>query len=73
VRVTEKGQVTIPQAVRHALGIRPGDEVEIECEDEHAVIRRVSRPERVAERIAAYRGAADAGLNTEEILELTRR
>ena len=73
MRVTEKGQVTIPQSIRHALGIRPGDEVEFECEDEHAIIRRTARPERVAERIAAYRGAADAGLSTEEILELTRR
>lgn len=73
MRVTEKGQVTIPQEIRHALGIRPGDEVAFDCEGEHAVLRRVARPEQVAERVAAYRGVADAGLSTEEILKLTRR
>jgi AbrB family looped-hinge helix DNA binding protein len=73
VRVTEKGQVTIPQEIRRALGIRPGDEVEFVAEDQYAVLRRVARPERVAERLAAYRGAADAGMSTEEILNLTRR
>lgn len=71
MRVTEKGQVTIPQSVRVALGINPGDEVEFECEAEHAVLRRVAQTEQVAERIAAYRGAASGGLSTEEILELT--
>jgi antitoxin PrlF len=28
VRITEKGQVTIPKQVRDALGLRTGDEVE---------------------------------------------
>ena len=27
-RVTSKGQVTIPKAVRERLGLRPGDEIE---------------------------------------------
>jgi AbrB family looped-hinge helix DNA binding protein len=27
-RVTEKGQVTIPKAVRERLGVHPGDEIE---------------------------------------------
>lgn len=26
-RISEKGQITIPAAIRHALGLRPGDEV----------------------------------------------
>lgn len=72
MRVTDKGQVTIPQPVRVALGIKPGDEVEFECAAEHAVLRRVAQRDRVAERIAAYRGSARGGLSTEEILELTR-
>lgn len=32
-KVTSKGQITIPKAVRDSLGIRPGDEVEIVIED----------------------------------------
>jgi antitoxin PrlF len=31
-KVTSKGQMTIPKAVRDRLGIRPGDEVEIVIE-----------------------------------------
>jgi antitoxin PrlF len=38
--VTSKGQVTIPKAMRDALGIRPGAQVEFELEDSRIVIRR---------------------------------
>ena len=30
MRVTQKGQVTIPLAIRRALGIRPGSDVDFE-------------------------------------------
>ena len=72
MKVTEKGQVTIPQPVREALGIGQGSEVEFEVKGDHAVLRRVSAPEQVAERLARYRGSADAGLGTDAILALTR-
>ena len=72
MKVNRKFQVTIPQSIREALGIRPGDEVEFVSEGSEAVLRRVVRPEVVAERLASYRGSADAGLSTEEILKLTR-
>jgi AbrB family looped-hinge helix DNA binding protein len=32
-RVTTKGQVTIPKAIRDELGIRPGDEVDFVRDD----------------------------------------
>jgi AbrB family looped-hinge helix DNA binding protein len=38
--VTSKGQVTIPKAMRDALGIRPGAQVEFELEDSRIVIRK---------------------------------
>ncbi|MDX1661750.1 MAG: AbrB/MazE/SpoVT family DNA-binding domain-containing protein [Gemmatimonadota bacterium] len=41
-KVTTKGQVTIPKALRDRLGIRPGDEVEFEIRDGHATLRRVA-------------------------------
>jgi AbrB family looped-hinge helix DNA binding protein len=36
-RVTSKGQVTVPKAVRDALGIREGDEVVFHVEGNRAV------------------------------------
>lgn len=71
MRVTQKGQVTIPLAVRRALGIHPGSDVEFEL-DEHGARMLVDR-ERVAEEIDRMRGAGEVELTTDEILALTRR
>ncbi|MFO8043001.1 MAG: AbrB/MazE/SpoVT family DNA-binding domain-containing protein [Alkalispirochaeta sp.] len=73
MRVTEKGQVTIPQSIRNALGITPGTEVEFELKGDQALVRRVIRPEVVAERMERYAGRADVGMSTDEILALTRQ
>lgn len=73
MRVTEKGQVTIPQSIRVALGIDPGTEVEFELQGDHAVVKRIVQPEVVVERLESYAGSADLGMSTDEILALTRR
>lgn len=39
-RVTSKGQVTIPKAVREALGISAGDQVVFKVEEHRAVLAR---------------------------------
>ena len=39
-RITSKGQVTVPKAVRDALGIVQGDEVVFRVEGNHAVLAR---------------------------------
>lgn len=70
MRVTRKGQVTIPLEVRRALGIHPGSEVQFRIEA-HGV-RLVVDPERAAEEIAGMRGAGSGELSTDEILALTR-
>jgi antitoxin PrlF len=71
MRVTQKGQVTIPLPVRRALGIQPGSDVEFEL-DEHGV-RLLVDSDRAAEEISRMRGAGEGGMSTEEILALTRR
>lgn len=38
--VTQKGQVTIPKAIRSALGLRPGVRVEFELRGGEAVLRK---------------------------------
>ncbi|GAB4256108.1 MAG: hypothetical protein Kow00129_16760 [Thermoleophilia bacterium] len=42
-KVTRKGQITIPQAIRAELGIREGDSVQVYREDDRVVVRRVAR------------------------------
>lgn len=39
-KVTSKGQVTVPKAVRDALGIKEGDEVVFRVEGNRAVLAR---------------------------------
>jgi antitoxin PrlF len=40
-KVTAKGQLTLPKAVRDALGIREGDEVVFRVEGKRAVLARI--------------------------------
>jgi antitoxin PrlF len=71
MRVTQKGQVTIPLQVRRALGIKPGSEVDFEL-DAHGARLRVDS-DHAAEEIRRMRGAGEGDMSTEEILSLTRR
>ena len=73
MRVTEKGQVTIPKALRDALGIGAGTEVEFERRKDTIVVRKVddvqNRGRRIADRL---RGRGDVAMSTDEIMALTR-
>jgi antitoxin PrlF len=71
MRVTSKGQVTIPQRVRERLGITPGSEVDFQLDDAGARLVRVSSGEGKAVT-AHMRGRATVPMSTEEILALTR-
>ena len=71
MRVTTKGQVTIPIEVRRALGIEPGSDVAFEL-DRGGARLILDRSEATAE-IRAMRGAGDVEMTTDEILALTRR
>ena len=41
-KVTSKGQVTVPKAIRVALGIKEGDQVVFRLEGERAVLARTA-------------------------------
>ncbi len=43
VRLTDKGQITIPRHVREELGLRPGDEVEFVADGGGYRLRKVLR------------------------------
>jgi len=49
-RVTRHGQITLPASVRKRLGIEEGDLVEIEVEDERAVLM----PKKLVDKNQAY-------------------
>jgi AbrB family looped-hinge helix DNA binding protein len=73
MRVTTKGQVTIPKELRDELGIGAGSEVDFERANDAIVIRKVSggpsRGQRLAERL---RGRGDVAMTTDEIMAFTR-
>jgi len=71
MRVTTKGQVTIPQKVREQLGITAGSEVDFQLDDGGARLVRVSSGEGEAVT-ATMRGRATVAMSTEEIMALTR-
>ncbi len=73
MRVTEKGQVTIPKELRDAYGIGAGSEVAFEAADDVIVVRKVTtgdtRGRQLADRL---RGRGDVDMTTDQILALTR-
>ena len=72
MRLTSKGQVTIPLAVRLHLGLTPGSEVEFELTDDGARIQKARRQTRGHALVERLRGAATSGLSADQILKHTR-
>jgi AbrB family looped-hinge helix DNA binding protein len=71
VRVTSKGQVTIPQRIREKLGIAPNSEVDF-VEDGDRVYLLKKSGNRLEKRFRALRGIATVKMTTDEILAMTR-
>ena len=71
MRVTTKGQVTIPRSVREVLGIVP--ETEIDFVEDHGrfYIVKSEEPTKTG-TFKKFRGIATAKMSTEDILSLTR-
>ena len=72
MRVTTKGQVTIPQHIREKLGITPATEVDF-VEEENRIFLVKRKGEKAAIRkFAKLRGVATVKMTTNEIMALTR-
>ena len=69
--VTAKGQITIPKAVRDALGVKPGSKVEFKRRDDGAIII-VKQGAKPVSRFQKMRGSAGPGPTTEELMLLLR-
>lgn len=75
MRITSKGQVTIPVEIRERAGLLPHTEVEFEFDGRSVRIVR-STPQRSESRgarlVSHLRGRGDVAMSTDEILALTR-
>jgi AbrB family looped-hinge helix DNA binding protein len=79
MRLTSKGQVTIPQEIREKLGLYPGTEIEFDTVADEVRIRKAGSQTRRAREVRAWldrlRGSASNSrvrLTTDEIMALTR-
>lgn len=75
MRITSKGQVTIPVEIRERAGLLPGAEVDFEFDDEGVRIVRAKAPrgetrgQRIVRRL---RGSGTVRMTTDEIMALMR-
>ena len=76
MRITSKGQVTIPQEIREKLGLLPNTEVEFDVVGDSARIRRAGKrkPMSRGEMIVAHlRGTGTRRFgSTDELMKLLR-
>jgi len=87
MRITSRGQVTIPQDIRKRYGLLPHTEVELVEVAGKVVLRKAAEGIRKAEGggrqaegggrqarewIRRYRGSLKGGLTTDELMRLTR-
>jgi AbrB family looped-hinge helix DNA binding protein len=75
MRITSRGQVTIPRAIREQMGLLPHAEVEFVCDGKTVQIIRSDRKKlsRGARLVAHMRGRGNGTFSTKEIMTLTRR
>ncbi|MBA3806348.1 MAG: AbrB/MazE/SpoVT family DNA-binding domain-containing protein [Acidobacteria bacterium] len=73
MRITSKGQVTIPQEMRERYGLQPQTEVEFAPGDGGVMIRAArNRRTRFREWVKRTRGSATVKITTDEVMRLTR-
>jgi len=72
MRLTSKGQVTIPQEIREKLGLRPGIHVEFDIVGDSVRIRK-TKDQDIGRRLVEHlRGRGTGKLTTDQIMALTR-
>jgi AbrB family looped-hinge helix DNA binding protein len=74
VRITSKGQVTIPLEIRERLGLLPDTEVEFVVDGDAVRIVKACTPERTRGRdiVNHLRGRRTGGMTTDELMRLLR-
>lgn len=72
MRVTTKGQVTIPIHIREKLGITQETEVDFLQEGDRVFLVKRTGTTRASRKFKKLRGAATVKMTTDEIMALTR-
>ncbi|MFO8073428.1 MAG: AbrB/MazE/SpoVT family DNA-binding domain-containing protein [Polyangia bacterium] len=73
MRITSKGQITIPVEIRKRLGLLPDTEVEFEISGDSVRVRKARGSDGRGRTIVAHlEGRATRRLSTEQIMKLTR-
>ncbi len=79
MRVTSKGQVTIPKHIRRRAGIRPGAEVDFSEQDGAILVHKAVRQRKgrapddgFADYLDGVTGIVDLGMTTDEFMQLLR-
>ena len=73
MRITSKGQVTIPQDIREKAGMLPHTEVEFVLEDGRVYVRKLeAEAGRGLALVRRMRGRGTVAMSTDEIMRLTR-
>ncbi|MBW1891801.1 MAG: AbrB/MazE/SpoVT family DNA-binding domain-containing protein [Deltaproteobacteria bacterium] len=72
MRVTTKGQVTIPQHIREKLMIYPATEIDFIEEKGRVFLVKRKGKKASTRKFAKLRGIATVNMTTDEIMSLTR-
>jgi AbrB family looped-hinge helix DNA binding protein len=71
--LTKKGEVTLPEAVQRAAGLRPGDRLEIRATESGDVLIRKGGSESFRDRVERLRrGGFKPTISSDELMRLTR-
>lgn len=73
-KITSKGQVTIPKAIRDELGLLPGAEVEFIPDEGEVRVRKSRASRRRGEEVVRHlqESGKNYTMTTEEVMRLTR-
>ena len=72
MKVTTKGQVTIPVNIREKLGITPDSEVDFVQEGDRVILVKRKNAAPASRTFKKLRGVATVKMTTDEIMALTR-
>lgn len=72
MKVTTKGQVTIPQHIRDKMMLTPSTEVDFIEEADRVYIVKKKNENNITRKFSKLRGIGTVKMTTEEIMALTR-